>query len=217
MDRILIFLGGISVGSVGVFLLLRRDYRKKIEEETEQIRMEADKKDDQIDENGQKNDEKTEPVDVMAAEKMSIKMTNGLKYTNYADDIGKNRMRNSPDFEEIEENSCATFENKSGALEEKSGASEQIYGISDEDFIHSNRHFEKCTLVFYEKNEVFTDECATFCANAPLLVGEKWRMEIGKYEDNVAYIRNEKIGTDFEVIVENSAFELPENNDLQGD
>ena len=126
--------------------------------------------------------------------------------------------KNGEKSSENDENYVSLLKTKSGACARKSGAldtsnyknddfEEKIHGISPQDFVHTGRDFSKRTLIFYAKNGIFTDGCATFCANAPLLVGEKWRMEVGKYEENVAYIRNEKIGADYEIIVEDSAFE----------
>ena len=116
--------------------------------------------------------------------------------------------------------SAPLLENEKWRMRQKSGAFgdfdadfppedgnfEPPYGISDEEFYTKDGKFSKKTLFFYAKDGNFSDECATLCANAPLLVGEKWRIEVGKFEENVAFIRNEKIATDFEIVVENDSF-----------
>ena len=80
------------------------------------------------------------------------------------------------------------------------------YGISDEEFYNKNSRFSKKTYVFYAEDGIFTDECVTLCANVSLLFGQKWHMEIGKFEKDVAFIRNEKMGEDYEIIVEHCAY-----------
>lgn len=99
-----------------------------------------------------------------------------------------------------------TFDDFDTDFPQEDGNFEPPYGISDEEFYTKNGKFHKKTLYFYAKSGDFADECATLCANAPLLVGEKWRIEVGKFEENVAFIRNEKIATDFEIVVENDSF-----------
>lgn len=99
-----------------------------------------------------------------------------------------------------------TFDDFDADFPQEDGNFEPPYGISDEEFYTKNGKFHKKTLYFYAKSGDFADECATLCANAPLLVGEKWRIEVGKFEENVAFIRNEKIATDFEIVVENDSF-----------
>lgn len=80
------------------------------------------------------------------------------------------------------------------------------YGISDEEFYNKNSRFAKKTYIFYAEDGVFTDECVTLCANVSLLFGQKWHIEIGKFEKDVAFIRNEKMGEDYEIIVEHCAY-----------
>lgn len=162
-------------------------------------------------------------------------LTDQYGYTNYAgmsgaervysDDFDvKNGLKNEKNDAKNGENNVSLLKNKSGACATKSdtldasnrfldnfsppedGFADSPYGISDEEFYTKDGKFMKKTLIYYDEDDVFTDECATLCANVSLLVGEKWRIEIGKFEKNVAFIRNEKMGTDYEIIVENCAF-----------
>lgn len=128
---------------------------------------------------------------------------------NFDEKIDENGKMSAP----LLENEKWRMRQKSGALGDfdadfptEDGNFEPPYGISDEEFYMKDGKFSKKTLFFYAKSGDFSDECATLCANAPLLVGEKWRIEVGKFEENVAFIRNEKISTDFEIIVENDSF-----------
>lgn len=145
-------------------------------------------------------------------------------YTNYGGEasltrrkLGENEDSDAP-LLKMKSDACATKSDASNDFEDEiddlaideppseDGYFEDPYGISDEDYVHSKRNYNKETLIYYAGDGVFTDECVTFVDNASLLVGEKWRMEIGKYEENVAYIRNDKIATDYEVIVEDSSY-----------
>ena len=160
--------------------------------------------------------------DALRIEAKRISDLNG--YTNYSGEasLTRRKLGENDDSDvsllENESDTCATksdtlddFEDKFDDLDideppSEDGYFEDPYGISDEDYVHSRRNYNKETLIYYAEDGVFTDECVTFIDNASLLVGEKWRMEIGKYEENVAYIRNDKIATDYEVIVEDSSF-----------
>ena len=150
--------------------------------------------------------------------------TDSLGYTNYGGEASLTRRKLSENDDsdvsllKMKSDACATksdalgdFEDKNDDLDIDEPPSDdhymgEPYGISPEDFVHNSRHHSQDTLIFYSGDGVFTDECATFVDDASLLVGEKWRMEIGKYEENVAYIRNDKIAKDYEIIVEDCSF-----------
>lgn len=179
-----------------------------------------------------KNDEETaeksidisKNPDVDAVTKAINNYTDSLGYTNYGGEASLTRRKLS----ENADSDVSLLKNKSDACATKSDASDDFeddfsdldvdeppsedgyfeppYGISDEDYVHSNRNYAKETLIYYAGDDVFADECVTFVDNASLLVGEKWRMEIGKFEENVAYIRNDRVRTDYEIIVEDCSF-----------
>lgn len=158
-----------------------------------------------------KNEEKNEP-------KTSFK--NGKNGMKIEEKSVKNEEKTGENWQKNEKSYVSLLKNKSGACATKSdtlddfepisppedGFFEPPYGISDEKFYVKDGKFSKKTLIYYAKDDTFTDECATLCANVSLLVGEKWRTEVGKFEENVAFIRNEKISTDFEIIVENDSY-----------
>lgn len=242
MKELFIFLGGVVVGGAAMLLWLRKDFTKKLEEKYDEL-----EKDSKIEAKEDKFREYEEEKNRNNVEEDPVKLgfegtTDRLGYTNYAGNVGENRVfqdKNEINNAENEENDASLLDLKSGACARKSGALDESnyenddfddeipppeggladapYGISVEDFLHSNPHFSKSTLIYYAEDDVFTDECATFCANAPLLVGEKWRMEIGKYQENVAYIRNEKVGADFEIIVESCGYGNGDDDDYRED
>lgn len=172
----------------------------------------------------EKEEENSEKTDDRKLRKAAVKLSDKLGYTNYGGEasLTRKKMSENDDFDapllENESDACATksdalddFEDDFSDLDIDESPSEDDYsappyGISDEDYVHSNRNYEKETLIYYAGDDVFADECVTFIDNASLLVGEKWRMEVGKYEENVAYIRNDRIKKDYEIIVEDCSF-----------
>ena len=88
------------------------------------------------------------------------------------------------------------------------GPVDEPYGISSEDFIGTRPEYDKTTLTFYMNDLIMANEEGDVIQDPAYLVGEReeWMREVGTSEDNIAYIRNEKIATDFEIICENKSY-----------
>jgi hypothetical protein len=84
----------------------------------------------------------------------------------------------------------------------KEGPIDEPYGISVDDFLVGNKEFDKTTLTYYKGDGVLATEEGDVVEDIPYILGEFWEQNIGKYEDSVAYIRNERAGTDYEVVCE---------------
>lgn len=76
------------------------------------------------------------------------------------------------------------------------------YSISYEEFSDENTHFDKKCILYYDEDDTLVyEDTNELIDNDAYLLGEYWRDAIGEYEVNTAYIRNESISTDFEVLV----------------
>jgi len=82
------------------------------------------------------------------------------------------------------------------------------YGITSEDFLATRQEYDKTTLTFYMNDQVLANEDGDIVEDPRYLIGERedWMKEVGHSEDNVAYIRNEKIGVDYEIICEYKSY-----------
>lgn len=78
------------------------------------------------------------------------------------------------------------------------------YPISQQEYVE-DMDFHKETVVYYEKDDILTD---MFDREIPLedTIGREVLSEFDKDEEDMAYARNEKVGTDYEVILEHKSF-----------
>ena len=171
---------GAVLGAAGTLLWLRKEYNKKVEEAVveQQKKQEVEtKKIEPITKDDVKQAQETDKNFNKAYEKMNREL---LKRHGYTSDEAESVVR-----EEL-------------PADEK----ETLYGISDEDFLMSKRENDKVTLVYYEGDNVLATEDGTVVEDVLYVLGPHWMKEVGKYEGDAAYIRNERAGADYEIIVQ---------------
>lgn len=81
-----------------------------------------------------------------------------------------------------------------------------LIGIDDYYNEFGDVKYEKKMLIYYEDDGVLIDENEDTIDNLDQVIGRESLEHIGDYEDDRIYIRNEWYGTDFEVVVEHSAY-----------
>lgn len=191
---ILLFFAGAVVGSVGTLFGLRADYKKKLSEEvaSRDMAIRALK-----DDNRQKDYEISES-NRKVSEKVSTEISKRLGYSQ--DDVSA-MVRNAPTAHSVASQKKIEdldVEN----MHPSEGNSDIPYGISVEDFLLGAKEYDKTTLTFYDGDQVLATENGDVVEDVNYILGPDWRNYIGKYEDNISYVRNENAGTDYEVIVE---------------
>lgn len=170
---------GAVVGAIGTMLWLRKEYNKKVEEAA----IEQQKRHDIPKESKEKTEEPKAKEEVedknfnKAYEKMNREL---IKRHGYSSDDAESVVRDEKPVDEKKETP---------------------YGISDEDFLMSKREYNKISLLFYDDG-VLACEDGTVVEDVLYTLGPKWMSEVGKYEGDVAYIRNDSIGSDYEVIIQ---------------
>lgn len=82
----------------------------------------------------------------------------------------------------------------------KEGIAETPYVISQEEFIGGNRFYDKLTLNYYDDG-ILEDDLTEEIIDHPFeVLGRDFVGKFGEYEDDVVFVRNEKLSTDYEVI-----------------
>lgn len=183
---VMTFIGGAVIGAAGVLMWLRKDYNKKIEEavaEHEQKAAEAKKE-------AEKAKKELEAEKKNASVKLQNVLSQRLGYTGDAAEV-MTRKADTRDSEASERRSDGHVK-----------ARLTPYGISGDDFLYDNHEFSKHSLTYYKIDGILATEDGQEVFDIPLVLGENWMDEVGKYDDDVAYIRNEKAGADYEVICE---------------
>lgn len=93
-------------------------------------------------------------------------------------------------------------------VDEDSEDGDEPYVISPEDFYESQNN-EKVTLTYFEQDEVFMgiDE-EVVPDGLELIGGDENLSSIGTYEEDVVYIRNNAMGTDYEIIKDSGSYAM---------
>lgn len=171
------FAAGAVLGALGTLLWLRKEYNKKIEEAVvEKTQKIESKKVEKITKEDIDQAKETDKAFEKAYEKMNREL---IKRHGYSGDDAETIVRDElPDDQK-----------------------ESPYGISDEDFLLTNREYNKIALLYYDDGVLATED-GTVVEDVLYVLGPHWMMEVGKYEDDTAYIRNDRIGSDYEIIIE---------------
>lgn len=85
--------------------------------------------------------------------------------------------------------------------------SDSPYSITPEQFTKENVFYDKAQFFYYEEDDILTDDMdEQMNAEISTTVGEDFRDHIGEYEPDVAYIRNDAMSSDYEILVQHCSF-----------
>lgn len=210
-----IFLGGAGLGSLVTFTLVKEKYDKIIDEEISAMRIfyegrkEAEKKDDEEDDIS-KNDlrEATSIEEGIAKDIKDYK-----NYTKiYAEDPEEVVIRPEPDlpnhddyFDEEDE----LNESREQPREEFPHDKTKPYVITADEFLNTMTHIDKVELVYFRGDGgVVVDDQDDIVNDVEYVIGEDNLMQFGNDPDDpdMLYIRNPKIGADYEIARNNSSY-----------
>lgn len=83
--------------------------------------------------------------------------------------------------------------------------SDEPYSITPQQFVVERDYYEKVTVLYFNEDNTFVEEMnREIITNPTDLFGDS--IQFGEFEEDVAYIRNDRISTDFEIIFNSSAF-----------
>ena len=195
MREVLIFVSGVTIGGFLGYKIIEKKYNDKLETEVNR----------RIDEyvlNNKKEERHTEP--------MKIKKENIADKINY-NNVTKNYI-SSEDNEEKEE----TKEEDDGKEDEpevndyiSDDSSRDPYEITEEEYDDTSNEFEKESLYYYRGNYTLVDDSDNVVdtEDADILLGSDW-LDLMMNENGIIYIRNEKVKTDYEIVVNSGVYPL---------
>lgn len=96
-----------------------------------------------------------------------------------------------------------TDENGGYFVDETDGG---IYEIDKEEFLN-DKSYEQDRLIYYQDDRIMATEDGTIITNPAMLVGGEWERCVGNYADKTAFIRNPRLATDYEIYVEEGAYQ----------
>ena len=195
MREVLIFVSGVTVGGFLGYKIIEKKYSDKLETEVNR----------RIDEyvlNNKKEEKHTEPTEI--------------KKENVADKINYNSVtKNYISSEDNEEDDEETNEEDDGKEDEpevndyiSDDSSRDPYEITEEEYDDNSNEFEKESLYYYRGNYTLVDDSDNVVdtEDADILLGSDW---VDLMNNNgIIYIRNEKVKTDYEIVVNSGVYPL---------
>lgn len=182
---LLIFVGGALMGSASTYLLTKKKYESEAQKEIEEVRniyFEKCRKRENIDKMNAKKDLLMDHVDTMK----SITSTYGYSEEETQEDLEEPDEEDKWEAERI------------NPVEHPSDP----YSITPHDFAYANRHYDKITLLYYPSEEVLINEIEGMEEDINQTIGKDALSKFGEFEEDVAYIRNDRLGVDYEVILQ---------------
>lgn len=236
MSKILYFLGGVAAGSVATYILLREHMERRIEEEVDSVRevyknekmqqrasvglIEASESDGSgIDEIGR--EKLAEIAKEIASENAKLKAdlltanaiadTNGYSANSKAGTVAYNLFSKPPRAIDIHNgiDEGEDLEIEISEPKERPDISERTdkpYVITPSQFADEQKEFDKITLLYYTDRVLIEEMSRGIITDINGTVGYDSLHRFGEYEEDVVYVRNEKISTDFEIIQNDVAF-----------
>lgn len=199
IKEIMLFLLGAGVGSAATYFGMKKYFETLMDEEIESTK--------------EYYKTKTEATTGM---EQKTKILNE-KYSDETE-IEEKTDENEPDYAQIIEkmNYGEFFEKKTPAKIEEQPEEKVIpFVISGDAFAGDLRH-EKVSLYYFEKDGVFMNvETDDVLPNGMELIGEENFEHLGEFEEDVLYVRNDEMGTDYEVMLEHYAYAESEYRDHQ--
>ena len=206
---IVLFVSGAVLGAVGSLFYLRKEFNKKVEEEVAA-------RDMAIRELKRKNAE-GERVLENTNRRFNQEVSSELsKRLGYSVDNVSALTRNAPTtHSEGSQRASRGREDVVYSVDENGEVEDYPsekpnpipYGLSSiDDFLLSHKEYDKTTLTWYDKDGVLATENGDVVEDVLFILGPDWQSEIGRLETGIAYIRNERAGTDYEVIVEDKKY-----------
>jgi hypothetical protein len=180
MKQILYFLGGAAAGAALTYFFTKRYYEGIIDDEIASVKEAY-------------QDEHVEHDDGDKVVKKYHNIVKGLDYVDEVDDLV------SVDVDE--ETGEVVPENPFPGE-----PSEYPYVIEPDTYHDENGIFDKETLTYYDGNDTLvTDEDEVLDINST--IGRENLDRFGEFEDSTVFVRNEKLGMDFEVVYVEGEYE----------
>jgi len=218
VKKILIFAAGAVAGTGVGFLIGKIFYEKKMEAEVDK-QVEATKEwlEKQYKEQWSADVETIVDQVVNETESTEVSREDGrpMPYTDRMNRrkeelMKRERVRydtmpdhDSEDGEEVKESDEDVDELRMKINDDN--PADDIYVITPEQFALEKHSFDKVTLFWWELERILTEEDLDIL-DVPEILGYGWEAHIGEFEVGMVYVRNEKMETDYEVIVKHDSF-----------
>lgn len=208
---LLSFLGGAAIGALICFAILKEKYEELANEEIENIKDYYQKEMEKIDDAYE--EELDNLINTMNRDMYEHDKREGTKtYVDYVkkyspDEIVKDKYYGMPYPDVIDEDYHEDDELPEDPPENDLQY-EKPFVISREEFDEGYPHFDKITITYYAEDDVLADEQDEIIPDIEAVVGYDSLSRFGDMSDDdcVVYVRNGRLGADYEIILTQESY-----------
>lgn len=173
----MIFAAGAAIGSVVAWKMVKTKYEQIAQEEIESVKEAFGRKSDDTEEPSENEEENIVTAGPSVAEEIRG-IVEKLGYT------AESNEKEEPNEESKEE-------------EDEEDMDSKPYVISPDEF--GDCEYITVSLSYY-LDGIVTNEQGKIVANTDELIGEDFADHFGEYEDDSVFVRNDRLGMDFEIL-----------------
>lgn len=202
MKKFLCFVGGLCIGSALTYFLMEKKFKEDLDKEVEEIR-------DIYRRRTERSEHERDTVRAEASEPEERNEDHKGPVSHPSPTVSEN-------YTHYREIASIYTPNDAPPPSESNG---EIEYLTPNDFALSGRgEYDKVTLIYYEDDDTLADEFGDI-VETPMqeLLGPDILKRFGEYEEDVAYVRNPFVMTDYEVCLEHKAFGKAMYNDSPTD
>lgn len=193
MREVLIFVSGVTIGGFLGYKLIEKKYNDKFETEVNR----------RIDEYVMRHREKEKTSESVETKKiLKEEKEDKINYNQFAKEYS-----GSDDGEEETDDGKEDEPEVTDYISDTEDARDP-YEITEDEYEDDNDSFEKESLYYYRGNYTLVDDSDNVVdvEDANTLLGPDW---VDRTNNNgIVYIRNEKVGTDYELVINSGVYPL---------
>lgn len=205
------FLGGAATGALICFAILKEKYEVLANEEIENIKDYYQKEMEKIDDAYE--EELDNLINTMNRDMYEHDKREGTKtYVDYVkkyspDEIVKDKYYDMP-YPDVIDKDYHEDDELPEDPPENDLQYEKPFVISREEFDEGYPHFDKITITYYAEDDVLADEQDEIIPDIEAVVGYDSLSRFGDMSDDdcVVYVRNGRLGADYEIILTQESY-----------
>lgn len=214
LQTILIVIASAGISGAAGYFIAKKKYEKKADEEIESVKKAFNEHLNELTKSGEK-------IDIPMTRNGYSKKKSSEKKTNKESDreplpTDPVAVDNYIDYSAPYRTSNKSVKTEKKFVEGEKGATskDEPYIISPDDFMASS--YESSTLLYYADG-VLADDDNNVISSYIGLIGPKALNSFGQYQEDTVFVRNDKLKTDFEIILDAREFSKirRENNPKQ--
>lgn len=188
LKSLLYFVAGAGIGSAVTWYILKEKYQAIAQEEIDSVKDRYTKKEKELaaENTNMTLDEMKEQARNKPDISEYVKKINKTGYTNYSDADGKNEAQ--------QEERPIVFANRT----------ERPYVISPDEFGEIDE-YAVIELLYFEDG-IVADNNYEILENLDDVIGEESLNHFGEYEDDAVHVRNDRLKSDYEILIDRRRF-----------